>query len=776
MRNTTQLQAPQATTSVLDSVQLQPISEVALAWRALGASPIKVKTDGSKAPAGEWKRFQTETATVEELNRWFSSESAGVGIVTGYGGVELLEFETIVVFTDWCRLMVEAGHADELRALCGGYLAASGGGGYHLIYRTANPEKNQVLAGVDKCNDVFRYLDPTEVKGYKDSLVLIETRGVGGYVVLAGSDARVHPTGRLYRRISLPDYLGREQMRLWTFSDLAAGKTGRRKGPGRPPVLTPAPDRLYEVSGELRDEMFTLARQLDRRSPKKQRGERKSELSRPTGQGIPGALPGKAWAGVTTWDDILKPYGWRRDHSTEDSDRWTRPGKSAGTSATTNYNGSGLLYVFTSSTDFDPETTYTKFGAYALLNHDDDHEAAARELVARGFGDPLKTEADTREQQIVRLAIQREMNLEADEMARRNRASRDMRIPITRTMLDALEAPLPDPAQLVEGLVIGEGVTLLSAQNKTGKSTVGVNVVRAVLYDEDLFGRFPTHFPADAGVGVWNAEVSASTYERWMIERGLDDQHAKRLAFLHMSGYPVDLLLPVWRDYAVNWLREHNVKLWLLDPFSKIFRGDENSATEVNAWWMALREIMTEAEVPAAFVIHHAGHSADDGRARARGSSAIEGDPEVVLSYRHGGKAGEFPPDNKRYLSGVGRIDNIPAVTLDYDSVARRLYVDEASKGIETDRQINDDLKIALIVWDLLKGKDDDAWVPKQPVKDAAQGMSDSKVIKALDRCHARGWVEITRTPNGKPDEIRRGRTRPSRAVSFKAAVDDGSK
>lgn len=776
MRNTTRPQAHQATTSVVDPVQPQSVTEVALVWRALGASPIKVRLDGSKAPAGEWKRFQSEPATEDELDQWFGGASAGVGIVTGYGGVELLEFETLVVFTAWCRLMVKAGYADELRALCNGYLATSGGGGYHLIYRTANPEKNQVLAGVDKGNEVFRYPDPTEMKGYKDSIVLIETRGVGGYVVLAGGDARVHPTGRPYKRIQLPESLARERMRMWTFSDLAVGKTGRRKSPAHPSVLTPAPDLLCEVSAELRDEMFTLARQLDRRSPKKQSGEHKSELSRPAGQGIPGALPGVAWAGVTTWEEILEPHGWRRDHSTKDSDRWTRPGKSGGTSATTNYNGSGLLYVFTSSTEFDSETTYTKFGAYALLNHGNDHEAAARELVSRGFGDPLKTEADTREQHVIRLAVQREMNLEADEMARRNRASRDMRIPITRTMLDALEAPLPEPAQLVEGLVIGEGVTLLSAQNKTGKSTVGVNMVRAVLYGEDLFGRFPTHFPADAGVGVWNAEVSASTYERWMIERGLDDQHAKRLAFLHMSGYPVDLLLPVWRDYAVNWLREHTVKLWLLDPFSKIFRGDENSATDVNAWWMVLREIMTEAEVPAAFVIHHAGHSADDGRARARGSSAIEGDPEVVLSYRHGGKEGEFPPDNKRYLSGVGRIDNIPSVTLDYDTVARRLYVDESSKGIETDRQINDDLEVALIVWDLLEGKNDAAWVSKQPVKDAAQGMSDRRVLAALKRAHARGWIEITETPNGKPDEIRRGRICPSRTVSFQMAVEDGSK
>ncbi len=58
-----------------------------------------------------------------------------------------------------------------------------------------------------------------------------------------------------------------------------------------------------------------------------------------------------------------------------------------------------------------------------------------------------------------------------------------------------------------------------------------------------------------------------------MIERGLDDQHAKRLAFLHMSGYPVDLLLPVWRDYAVRRTfvideddREWHDDVWVLPP------------------------------------------------------------------------------------------------------------------------------------------------------------------------------------------------------------------
>ncbi|MCX2756597.1 MULTISPECIES: AAA family ATPase [unclassified Gordonia (in: high G+C Gram-positive bacteria)] len=721
-----------------------------------------MKADGSKAPAvGSWKEYQDTPASDEQIGEWFRSQRRGLGIVTGVGGIELLEFEDDVSFTRWCRDMVRAGLADELRATCGGYLARTPGRGYHLIYRTDQPQGNLKLARTEPGKGISRYMEWTGENDFvvKTSEVLIETRGVGGFVVVAGGAAAVHPAGRPYRRIRLPESFLVERMQVTVVEDDGTDDTyvSTRRD------LSPAPDHLHFVSVEVRDEMFALARQQDRRTLTA-KSERRVELGGSVGQGMLGVRPGDAWAAVTTWDEILEPHGWRRDHSTDQSDRWTRPGKASGTSATTNYAGSGLLYVFSSSTEFETgdDETYTKFGAYAVLNHDGDHEAAARHLVARGFADPMRAEADAREQLVVQRAIEREIYLDADEMARRNRASRDMRIPITRTMIEALESPLPDPAQLIEGLVIGEGVTLLSAQNKTGKSTVGLNVVRAVLHGERLFGAYPTHLPDDGGVGIWNAEVSASTYERWLREHGIDPEPAKRLAMLHMTGYTVDVLAPAWHELAVRWLREHNVKLWVLDPLSKIFRGDENSATEVNAWWMGIRAIMAEADVPAAFVIHHAGHTDDDRRARARGSSAIEGDPEVVLSYRHGGKPGNFPPDNKRYLSGVGRIDGIPSVTLDYDPSTRRLFVDGDSQGFAADRQVHEDEAIASAAWALLDGAEahhDDSglWISKQQIKDADTGLGDRKALAAIERCVARGYLAVEQTPNGKPDKVRRG-------------------
>src|SRR5262249_49783232 len=66
---------------------------------------------------------------------------------------------------------------------------------------------------------------------------------------------------------------------------------------------------------------------------------------------------------------------------------WRRPGKNEGVSATTNYAGSGLLYVFTSNgAPFEADTAYTAFAAYTLLTHRGDFSAAAQALQAHGYG------------------------------------------------------------------------------------------------------------------------------------------------------------------------------------------------------------------------------------------------------------------------------------------------------------------------------------------------------------------------------------------------------
>ena len=730
-----------------------------------------MRVDGSKAPATEWKRYQSEQPSETQIGEWFGP-SRGVGIVTGVGGVGLLEFETDPVFVRWVRDMVAAGHAEDLRKICDGYLARSGGAGWHLIYRTPEPGKNTRLACVDSADKggaVFKGYERGEAK---TSMVLIETRGVGGFVVVAGGDPAVHSTGRAYERVILPDYLVAEPMRNWRLDPdrgvVVLDRARVEKSRQRPAGLSPAPDRLHEVSAELRDTMFSLARRQDQRTPKAAKSERRSELSSRIGQGSPGARPGDAWAAVTTWDEILEPHGWRRDHSTDESDRWTRPGKASGTSATTNYAGSGLLYVFTSSTEFEPETTYSKFGAYAVLNHDGDHEAAARGLVEKGFADPLRAEADTREQRVMQMAVHREMQLEADEVARRSRAARDWRPPLVVTGRDEIDNPSEVPTELVSGLILDRGITLMSAQNKTGKSTVGVNVVFSLLYGEPLFGTQRVSFPETSRVAVLNAEVDQGIYAKWCRARGVfdDPDVASRVTFIPCASGAPDIQDPMQRGWLLHAIADCD--FLLIDPASKVFRGEENSNTEVNAWWRSLRGLMSEAGIPSALVIHHAGH---EGRA-ARGASAWEGDAEVVLRYAHDGGPGEVPTTTRRYLTGMGRIDNIPQLALDFDAENHRLFIDRKSVGREGDRQAREDKQLAQIVWKLLDKaheKEGADWISKVAIKNAlaadkAVKIGQEKAIREhLPRCETRGYIVVDAAErNGVAAKVRRGKVDPN--------------
>jgi hypothetical protein len=96
------------------------------------------------------------------------------------------------------------------------------------------------------------------------------------------------------------------------------------------------------------------------------------------------------YAARTDWADILVPVGWTEHYRQDDVTYWTRPGKTTGTSASTNALGTDRLHVFTTAAaPLDGGEGYSKGGAYAALYHGGDHSAAARELAAAGYGTPL---------------------------------------------------------------------------------------------------------------------------------------------------------------------------------------------------------------------------------------------------------------------------------------------------------------------------------------------------------------------------------------------------
>lgn len=313
---------------------------LATALRAMraGISVLPPRQDGSKRPVSAWKHYQAERADENTIRDWYANGRTGVGVVPGAvsGGLELFEFDEPHLAKTFMEAAERTGMDGLVWRIARGYCELTPSGGVHWFYRCSEVGNNTKLA---------RRPEPTEENPHGVK-VLIETRGEGGFAIVAPSNGRVHPSGGAYECIS----------GNW--------------------------DSVATITPDERRALFDLARTFDA-MPVPAPVERFDSTVRL------GERPGDRFAAETHWPEILEPHGWTYVYSTNEGDYWRRPGKAWGVSASTNYKGSGLLYVFSSSTVFEPEQSYTKFAAYAVLNHGGDYRAAATALSAQQPGGVL---------------------------------------------------------------------------------------------------------------------------------------------------------------------------------------------------------------------------------------------------------------------------------------------------------------------------------------------------------------------------------------------------
>ncbi len=307
----------------------------ALEARRAGISVAPVLPDGKKRPAVRWRVYQHRLATPREIARWFGNGERGLALITGAisGGLEALDFDSCAIYRTWSERVRQWGYGALYDRLTLGYLEATPHG-IHLLYRSCPAEKNQKLASV-------------AVDSPQRFRTLIETRGEGGLVVVAPSGGGVHPSGKPYVL-------------------LAGGITS-----------------IATLTAEERQILFSVARSFDQTTP----GYVLSEVQQHARTALEqGQRPGDRYNRRASWAEVLEPHGWRMLYITRDGESyWQRPGKQgSGVSATTNYQGSDLLYVFSTSTIFAAGRAYSKFAAYAILEHGGDFRAASRALAARG--------------------------------------------------------------------------------------------------------------------------------------------------------------------------------------------------------------------------------------------------------------------------------------------------------------------------------------------------------------------------------------------------------
>lgn len=323
--------------------------EAAFEAHACDLSVVPPREDGSKSPDGPWKEFQSRRMSVEELRRLYGAQGkpkrTGVGVVCGAvsGNLEVLEFDAGGrVYEPFKAAATALGLGEVVERIAGGYEERSPSGGYHWAYRCEEVDGNTKLAQYPTGE-----VDPAT--GRPLLKALIESRGEGGFVVVAPSNGRVHPTG------------GRYELLRGGFRSIA--------------TITP----------EERRALWRLARSFDE-AP---------EAPRPTDPAGDGATAGRhgSWPDTlspwedyrarTTWGELL--VGWTLVYERGGVQYWRRPGKDRGVSATVRPDPGGL-FVFSSSTEFEPLRPYDRFQAYVRLRHAGDSKAAVKALSEAGYG------------------------------------------------------------------------------------------------------------------------------------------------------------------------------------------------------------------------------------------------------------------------------------------------------------------------------------------------------------------------------------------------------
>jgi hypothetical protein len=316
------------------------VLETARKLVAAGISVIPIRCDGSKAPAGKllpldeddtskttWKPYQERLPTDKELAYWFARENVGLAIVAGEvsGNLEILDLDSPAIVKPW-RDAVEAIMPSVVSRLVV-VKTPREGHGRHIYYRCPVIDGNMKLA-----------LDA-------DKHCLAESRGEGGYALHPASPPQCHPTNRCYR--------------------LVQGSF----------------DAIPVVTEDERDVMLSVSRGFNQCVEQKRAPYVPSEHTAPVGD-----RPGDMFAARISWGEILEPHGWVAAYSRGDITYWRRPGKKGhGTSASTGYCGDNLHVFSSNGWPFEPEGTYSKFTAFALLNHGGDFVKAAVALAALGY-------------------------------------------------------------------------------------------------------------------------------------------------------------------------------------------------------------------------------------------------------------------------------------------------------------------------------------------------------------------------------------------------------
>lgn len=305
-------------------------------YRECGISTIA--TDANKRSVMQWKRYQEQIGTDDELQSMFDHPKAqGLAIVCGgvSGGLEVIDVDckydlTGTLFDDLMQRIV-----DDLPEIAGKLVIASTvSGGYHIMYRCDVIEGNLKLAS-RQTTEAERTLHPHQMVK-----VLVETRGEGGYVVAAPTEGYKYTSGK--------------------------------------------PQGIVRITPQQREALIAICRSFN------QVHEQVSHKTQYVEQRPFNKSPFEDYNERGDIIALLQRHGWKVVEQRGEKIVMLRPGDTKSSSSGDYHTGKGLFSVFTTSTQFEPQKGYKPCAVYCMLECGGDWKVAAKKLLAEGYGEPLK--------------------------------------------------------------------------------------------------------------------------------------------------------------------------------------------------------------------------------------------------------------------------------------------------------------------------------------------------------------------------------------------------
>ncbi len=401
-------------------------------------------------------------------------------------------------------------------------------GGAHVIYRCPEIAGSQKLA--------MRWEE-----GEQKAKVLIETRGEGAYFLFPGSPNNCHETGKPYvlRRGSLTDI----------------------------PVITAEERALLSASARSFNEYVRRERTC--------RGL--------TGHTNDGDRPGDDFNRRGDVLSLLTAHDWVVAGQRDEVTLLRRPGKESGVSATYNFGGSRLLYNFsTNGHPFEHDRAYAPFAVYALLKHEADFKAAARELARRGYGEGPGDGSDWD----------------------RGHEGSEPRVWSLYDLAESGEWPAEPQSWVVDSLIPKGGIGFLSGAPKDGKSLLSLDLMIHIAHGRPWLGRFPTKISQVLYVAREDpirrlkeriGEINAS-YGYGPIPRD-------RVHFLIRERFHLNDISHIAWLYEQT--RTHEFDFVVLDVLNRMIPGlDENNAKDIAEMVSILEKLNRELKVTILNIDH----------------------------------------------------------------------------------------------------------------------------------------------------------------------------